>query len=60
MKKFLSLLLAFVMLFSLVACGDNPSDSNDGDGKTPVNSGDNQGENFFILPLAAKRRRIYP
>ncbi len=42
MKKFLSLLLAFVMLFSLVACGDNPSDS--GDGKTPVNSGDNQGD----------------
>ena len=44
MKKFLSLLLAFVMLFSLVACGDNPSGSNDGDGKTPVNSGDNQGD----------------
>ena len=40
MKKFLSLLLALVMLFSLVACGDN----SDNDGKTPVNSGDNQGD----------------
>ena len=33
MKKFLALLLAMVMLFSLVACGDNPTpapDNNDG------------------------------
>ena len=57
MKKFLSLLLAFVMLFSLVACGENgdtpaPDSNNDGE-NTPVVSGD-AGNSDVKVPEAAE------
>ena len=57
MKKFLSLLLAFVMLFSLVACGENgdtpaPDSNNDGE-NTPVVSGD-AGNSDVEVPEAAE------
>ena len=51
MKKLIALLLAVVMMFSLVACGDTPADENSGNNDGNVvadnndaNTDDNAGE----------------